>query len=142
MIKEILVVCTANLCRSPMAAALIQAALPRAVVFSAGLYASEGRTADPLAEAAMRDYGVDLAGHRSRPVNDWMVMSADLVLVMEHAHKREMERRYPQSRGKVFCLDDRDDLTDPSGDVVAEYAAVAWRIALLADRWAAQIKSL
>lgn len=142
MITEILVVCTANLCRSPMAAALIRAALPRVVVSSAGLSAIEGCAADPLAGAVMRQLGVDLVEHRSRAVSERMVMTADLVLVMEHAHKREMEERYPQSRGKVFCLDSDDDVTDPSGDTFVEYAAVASRIALLADRWAGQIRSL
>jgi protein-tyrosine phosphatase len=125
-----------------MAAAFILDALPHAVVSSAGLNAIEGSAADPLAEEVMRRLGFDLAGHRSRAVSDGMVMTADLVLVMEHAHKREMEERYPQSRGRVFCLDSDDDVTDPSGDTVAEYAAVASRIALLAGRWAGQIRSL
>ncbi|MDR3572047.1 MAG: low molecular weight phosphotyrosine protein phosphatase [Candidatus Pacebacteria bacterium] len=142
MITNILVVCTANICRSPMAAALFQGALPRVVVSSAGLYAREDYAADPVAGQAMREYGVDLGRHRSRAVDDRMLATADLVLVMEHEHKREIERRYPQSRGKIFCLDPDDDIADPSGDTVAEYAAIASRIALLTDKWAGQIRSI
>ena len=73
----------------------------RGTVASAGLAALVGRPAEPLARQLMADRGIDIGGHRARQVTAEMVTGADLVLVMEAGHQRELERLFPASRGRV-----------------------------------------
>jgi protein-tyrosine-phosphatase len=87
---RVLLVCTGNTCRSPLAAGALRQALgadaARVDVASAGTAAWEGQPATPSAlEVAARD-GVDLAEHRSQRVTPTLLRAADLVLVMERSH--------------------------------------------------------
>ncbi len=85
---EILVICTGNICRSPMAEGLLRHMLAaRAIkgvqIRSAGTHALDGRPAEPHAVEAARELGADIAAHTARSLDSEMVMAADLVLVME-----------------------------------------------------------
>ncbi len=108
MFDRVLVVCVGNVCRSPMAAALLaRSAAARgagAVVASAGIAALEGRPADPIAVELMRERGLDLSGHRARQLTDELVLAADLVLVMEQAQVRLVETIAPAARGRVHRI--------------------------------------
>lgn len=73
----------------------------RGTVTSAGLAALVGRPAEPLARQLMADRGIDIGAHRARQLTAEMVTGADLVLVMEAGHQRELERLFPASRGRV-----------------------------------------
>lgn len=85
-------VCTGNICRSPMAAALLARRLDqagvRSEVRSAGLL-YEGRPASDGALGAMRTRGIDVSAHRSRTLVAGDVAAADLVIGMEPRHVRE-----------------------------------------------------
>jgi protein-tyrosine-phosphatase len=87
---NVLVVCTANICRSPaIEVALRSIALERTVpieVISAGTHATVGQHADPATVLAAREYGFDLAGHVSQRVRPELVDDADLVLCAEVEH--------------------------------------------------------
>lgn len=115
--NTILVLCAGNLCRSPMAAAILGRALPDWHVLSAGLEAQPLQCADPLAVRVMRERGHDLGPHRSQPLSSWMLRAADLVLVMETGQQHAVETLYPGSMGKVFRLAEADaqDIPDPYG---------------------------
>ncbi|WP_345815072.1 low molecular weight protein-tyrosine-phosphatase [Paraburkholderia sp. PREW-6R] len=104
MICRVLVVCAGNICRSPMAAALLEQTLETAAVASAGLTALIGYEADPMAVSLMSERGLDIRPHRARQLVGWMVASADLVLTMDQRQKQHVERGYPLSRGRVFRL--------------------------------------
>jgi protein-tyrosine phosphatase len=87
---RVLLVCTGNTCRSPMAAGALRQALGRDVdrilVESAGTAAWEGQPAtEPAIRVAARA-DVDLERHRSRRVTPAMVRAVDIVLVMERGH--------------------------------------------------------
>lgn len=102
MIRQILVVCVGNICRSPMAAAMLQAAFPHKAIGSAGIGALVDQPADPLALRLMQERGLDLGAHRGRQLEESLFLGCDLLLVMEQMHKRWIEAHWPQARGKVF----------------------------------------
>lgn len=117
MTMNILLLCTGNICRSPMAEGLLRQSLPVHELFSAGICAQEGAPADPLAVELMWQLGVDISAHRARPLGSWMMREADLVLTMERAQQRFVQRRYPSVAAKVECLGGiaGADIPDPYG---------------------------
>jgi protein-tyrosine-phosphatase len=90
----IVTVCTANICRSPMAAGLLQHALAGQAeplkslqVVSAGVAA---RTGEPVSEnsvTAMKKAGIDIAGARSQPLSARLAQEASLILCMTESHR-------------------------------------------------------
>lgn len=111
MSKKILLICTGNTCRSPMAAALLRKILekrgklsPEIQIASAGLYAYPGAPASAEAVAAMQEYGVDLTDHRARGVAREELLAADLILTMTARHKEQLVREYPEIKEKVHVL--------------------------------------
>jgi low molecular weight protein-tyrosine phosphatase len=90
---EVLVLCTANQCRSPMAAALLARELTArgradVRVASAGVAAVPGLLPPPEVVAVLAGYGVDVAGHCSAPVTAAGLDRADLVLAVAREHLR------------------------------------------------------
>ena len=110
---NILLLCTGNLCRSPMAEGLFRTYLPAYEFFSAGLSAPQGEPADPLAVALMRQMDIDISTHRARHVAVWMMQEADLVLTMDCEQTKITLQRYPFANGKVERLGDRIDMDLP-----------------------------
>ena len=85
---NVLIVCRANMCRSPMAEFLLrhhleQSSISDWTVHSAGAAAVDGWPAAEGAVEALRELGLDLTAHRSRSVAQAMLDQADLVLFME-----------------------------------------------------------
>jgi protein-tyrosine phosphatase len=107
-IERILVVCSANQCRSPMGAALLKRELRRrghdVRVASAGVISERGRPATAGTVKAARDFGIDLEGHRSRAATGDVIASADLVLGMERMHIREAVVLDPKALPRSFTL--------------------------------------
>lgn len=90
----ILVVCTANICRSPMAEGLLAHALaaqPAPLrdlkVLSAGVATRPGEPVSENSVIALRKVGIDIAGHRSRPLSQAMLDEALAVFCMTEAHR-------------------------------------------------------
>ncbi|MFL9932277.1 low molecular weight phosphotyrosine protein phosphatase [Paraburkholderia sp. RL18-103-BIB-C] len=104
MIERVLVVCAGNICRSPMAAALLARRLESVSVESAGITALIGHGADPIAVGLMRDRGLDISSHSGRQLEPWMTTSADLVLVMDTFQKQYLENRFASLYGRVYLL--------------------------------------
>ncbi len=118
MIRHILVVCVGNICRSPMAEALLRNALrgqEEITVESAGLGALVGHPADKHAVELMNEQGVDITAHRARQLHPDMVAAADLILVMETGHKTSIDTADVTTRGKVYRLGEWQDkdIDDP-----------------------------
>lgn len=121
-IDRILVVCIGNLCRSPMAAALLAQALNAANdrdirVSSAGLNAMVGYPPPDVVQHLMSARGVDISDHRARQLTDQLLNEADLVLVMDRAQKKTIEAQAPTAHGKVYRLGEWShfDVPDPIG---------------------------
>jgi protein-tyrosine phosphatase len=106
MISSILTVCTGNICRSPMAAILLQEKLKGAqiTISSAGLMALVGYPADPLVITLLAERGLDATEHRARQITTDLVQGAELILVMETWQQRELEKSHLQARGRIFRL--------------------------------------
>ena len=106
----ILLVCSGNTCRSPMAAAILSDLLRReglgAVyqVDSAGLAAVPGQPASPEARRVMSERGLSLEEHRSKPVTADLVSAAKLVLTMTRQHKDAVIGLYPEATDRVYTL--------------------------------------
>lgn len=128
---RILLVCTANICRSPMAAALLTCRLREAgveaKVASAGLFPSR-LPAHPLAVDALAARGIDLRDHRPRGVEREDLEQADLVIGMTREHVRELVTREPAAWCRAFTLKElvRRALAAglrPEGTTLAEWIA-------------------
>jgi protein-tyrosine phosphatase len=104
LFRTVLIACVGNICRSPMAEALLRHARPDLDVGSAGLAAMVGEPADPLAAALLAERGLDLSAHRARQLTAAMVEEADLVLVMERWHVLDVEALTPAARGRVHLV--------------------------------------
>ena len=127
MIRHILVVCVGNICRSPMAEALLKRELREQdgfTVESAGLGALVGYPASEFSIELMDELGVDITAHRARQIHPDMVNAADLVLVMEAGHKRAIDDADPTARGKVHRLGEWQDkdIDDPYRQPKAAFA--------------------
>ncbi|MFB3908922.1 MAG: low molecular weight protein arginine phosphatase [Candidatus Eisenbacteria bacterium] len=116
---RILIVCTGNICRSPMAEGLFRKLVreaglhDRVVVESAGTFAPEGAPASPEGvEVAARE-GIDLRGHASRALSTRLVSRADRILVMEPEHRERLIAAFPEAEEKTFLL---TTFADPQGD--------------------------
>lgn len=108
---RIVIVCTANICRSPMAEAMIRQGLRAAgpdadgvVVESAGVYGHEGSPIAPGSAAALEALGIEEDGHRGRLLTPAIVGSADLVLTMEERHRDAILAGTPEARDRTFTL--------------------------------------
>lgn len=122
-----LLVCTANICRSPMAEALWRVAAARLgrtlPVFSAGLDALPGQPADLACVELLAERGIDLAGHRARRFTTADARRHELVLVMEPEHQRRIMAAAPMLAGRVHLLGrwGAGPIADPYGASRSEY---------------------
>ena len=116
---RILIICTGNICRSPMAAAVLQArSMTDSKIQSAGTGALIGHPVDELAQAVLAERGMDLRGHRARQVSMEHLRWANLILVMEADHLNAIHAMDLTTRGKTFLMGHwigLDNIQDPYG---------------------------
>ena len=146
--RRIVFVCTGNTCRSPMAEGLFKRRLADRLgcpvdelpdrgflVTSAGLMAGSGDAATAESAAVLREFGVDLSAHRSRPAAADLIARADDVVVMTRGHLATVATRYPVLGGALRMLCGPDgDLDDPIGGGPDVYKACATTIRQHVDR--------
>ena len=126
---SVLFVCTANICRSPMAMGLWQDMIKdRAdewIVESAGTWAPEGEPAAQRTQLVLQELGIDLRDHRSRQVNQQMLSQFNLILVMERGHKEALRVEFPEIAKNVYLLSEmigaNFEIQDPIGMSMAEF---------------------
>jgi len=138
---RLLLVCTGNTCRSPIAAELARNMLAEKMnrpvadlpehgveVVSAGLLAAEGQKATPEAVQAAASLEADLKSHRSRKITVELINSADMICCMTNDQVESVRSMSPQAAGKVRKLDPRGDISDPMGSGQSGYRQTARRI--------------
>jgi len=128
---KILLVCTGNICRSPLAAAWLQRALTeRGVegmdVSSAGTGAWDGAPVSEGAYLVGLERGLDLSAHRARLLTRELIEEADLVLTMARHHRARVDEL--GGEGRVFVLGeyagregDEAEVSDPFGGDLEVY---------------------
>jgi protein-tyrosine phosphatase len=104
---DIVVLCTANVCRSPMAAALLTRRLTALGVTmpvrSAGMIGG-GEPPHPEIVSVMASYDIEIAAHRSRVVCAADLAPASLVLTMARDHLRHAAIAEPEAWPRTFTL--------------------------------------
>jgi glycine hydroxymethyltransferase len=121
-VSTILLVCTGNVCRTPMAEGLLREHLRRrnvrAVdVVSAGTAGWEGEPAMPEAVEALRQRGLDITSHVARRLAAPMVGGADLVLAMAGEHREAVLAMVQDAGPKTFTLKELAFLLDGRGPI-------------------------
>jgi protein-tyrosine phosphatase len=143
-VKQILIICTANICRSPMAMGLLRERLrqdgleEQVEVSSAGVYGMDGSPASQPGVEVLAERGIDISDHRAHTVAEREIAAADLVLVMEEAHRRTLFYNYPHLLGKIFLISEMSgsygDIKDPYRKPKEEYERTVDELARLIDQ--------
>lgn len=115
---RILLVCTANICRSPMAEALLRSRLAQrqvAVTVSSAGFLAAGNPADRNVLWAMSRVGLDLSGHSSALAQAAVKENPDLILTMAREHLRSLSRIDAELLHRAFTLKEFVTLGDVEG---------------------------
>ena len=141
----ILIICSGNVCRSPVVEALLARKLEQLGksdfhVCSAGTAAFIPKPASRFSVEIMREReSIDLSSHRSKCVTKDMVDGADLILCMEVLHKKTLISDFPVSAGKVYLLHEiafgtSVDVPDPYGQSKSVYMEMIDDVTELVDQ--------
>ena len=126
---SVLFVCTANVCRSPMAMAifrnLVQGDQEDWEVASAGTWAIEGVPVTSKALFVLQSKGLDISDHRSQTVSRELIDRFDLILTMEKNQKEALSAEFPQRARRIFLLSEMIglvyDVPDPIGKPLIDF---------------------
>lgn len=135
MKHRVLFVCTGNICRSPMAEGLFQAALDGDgehtgwQVDSAGTHAGKGICPAPAAVAVAAAYGADISALRSRPLEQADFVRFDTIVALDRGHLDMISFMRPEAFSGTITLMPSTarsgfiEVPDPYGDSRRGYEA-------------------
>jgi len=134
---NILVVCVGNICRSPMAEALLKQRFPDKNIDSAGVGALVGHSADPASIQIMQDQNIDLTNHVAKQIDEKLAQKADLIFTMSDSQNKWIEERFPFCRGKTFKLGhwNGNDIADPYKHEMSAFQTAYQDIVRGIDEW-------
>jgi len=152
---KVVLVCTGNVCRSPMAEYILRSRLGDGSgwqVVSAGVLAGQGAPASPESVRALEEIGLDLRPHQSQPLTEELVDAATLLVVMTRHHAEDVLRQFPAADGRVVLLTSFGsdpqvrDIPDPIGQSLEVYrwtrdqieSATSDLVLHIKDRWGLQ----
>lgn len=138
----ILIVCTGNTCRSPMAEVIMQQLAAEklncsveeleqkgVLITSAGIAAVASCAPSPEAVEVMRERDLDLSKHESQPITEKLIQHSDQIFTLTNGHLHALTRRWPEcaSRARTLRLDG-GDINDPIGGSTSVYRECAEQI--------------
>jgi protein-tyrosine-phosphatase len=150
----VLLVCTGNTCRSPMAEGLFRHLLAKkvgcqpgeledrgVVVMSAGIAAMLGGRAAAEAMQVMSEQNIDLSTHESQPLTEQLVRHADLILPMTRSHRQAILAEWPEAAPRVKLLaHDGTDVPDPIGGPIEQYQRCVAQMKPEIEKWVDELK--
>ncbi|EMN4675826.1 arsenate reductase/protein-tyrosine-phosphatase family protein [Klebsiella variicola] len=139
---NILVICTGNICRSPLGERLLRNKLPAKVINSAGTSAMVDHPADRSAIKVAEDNGISLEGHKGKQLTREMIRRHELILVMEQYHIEHITKLYPESRGKILLYGhwiNQKEIPDPYRKSEEAFISVFKMLELAAEKWTAKL---
>lgn len=144
MFDSILIVCTGNICRSPMGERYLQKLLPNKKIDSAGTGALVDQPADPSAEKISFAKGVSLDGHTGRQFTSTLARQYDLILVMEKSHIEQIGKIAPEARGKTMLFGHwigQKEIPDPYRKSDEAFESVYNLIEVAGQHWAEKLNA-
>jgi protein-tyrosine-phosphatase len=131
---NILIVCTGNTCRSPLAEGILRSLLAargidHVAVSSAGIGAMSGMPATPFGVEVARHWNIDISGHRAQQVSKKVIADADLILAMSPEHVDYILQKDPSAITKTYLIrafpqpysSSQEGVKDPVGGTLEEY---------------------
>jgi len=145
----IVLVCTGNTCRSPMAEALLKNRVAErlgckvaeleergVVVMSAGISAPPGGRAAAEAIQAMQERKLDLTQHESQPLSERLVKFADCIITMTGGHRDAILQAWPEAEPRVHLISrGNGDVADPIGGPLELYRRCAEQLDNFLENW-------
>jgi len=132
----IMLVCTGNTCRSPMAQGILRSMIEKdnianVEVISSGTGTLDGYPATANAVQASKKNGIDISDHHSEAVTAELVRASDVILALAYEHYVYITESFPEADGRVFMIKAFPDhepspelsVEDPLGLGLDEYLA-------------------
>jgi tRNA threonylcarbamoyl adenosine modification protein (Sua5/YciO/YrdC/YwlC family) len=149
----IVLVCTGNTCRSPMAEALLKKRIAErlkckieelddrgVVVMSAGLSAPPGGRAAAEAIQTMQEHKLDLTQHESQPLSERLVKFADCIITMTGGHRDSILQAWPEAEPRVHLISrGQGDVADPIGGPIELYRRCAEQLDDYLETWCQEL---
>jgi len=131
--NSVLFICSANICRSPMAMGLLRLMVKDAIdqwkIESAGVWDMGEQQVASNTQLVLKERGIELNNHTSRTVTGTMLSEFNLVLVMEDIHKEVLKLAFPEYTDRIFMLSEMVgeifDIVDPIGGALADFEETA-----------------
>jgi protein-tyrosine-phosphatase len=147
---SVLFVCTANVCRSPMAMALLESKVKAQkdqwLIKSAGVWAMPGYPVAENTRLLMSEIGVDLSDYVSRPITPELIADFNLILVMERGQKEALKAAFPEYTSRIFLMSEmigeNIDVIDPIGRPMVDFKETAREIHRVLTQGFDKIKKL
>jgi len=131
--NSVLFICSANICRSPMAMGLLRSMVKDASdqwkIESAGVWDMGEQQVAANTQLVLKERGIELNDHTSRTVTGTMLSEFNLVPVMEDIHKEVLKLAFPEYTDRIYMLSEMVgeiyDIVDPIGGSLADFEETA-----------------
>ena len=131
--NSVLFICSANICRSPMAMGLLRSMVKDSSdqweIESSGVWDMGDQQVAANTQLVLQERGIDLNDHTSCTVIGTMLSEFNLVLVMEDIHKEILKLAFPEYTDRIYMLSEMVeefyDIFDPIGRSLADFEETA-----------------